>query len=250
MRKMHVAIAMTVLTAVSAFAQTRPKQPWVERVTTNDRSRQLKVAFSSSMWVLYDLPTMQLYRAWNGGSGGGTLVQPFEGGEGLPFYHRPHYPSWFTPSGATYFDEDVGEYFSSWAKPEWIDLYYSKTVVDKDFADQNLKWKPQPRNYVSWRVMNGGTNANAKVRFRGYMTGGNALKINFGLVLPDGKEVSIVEAPEVVDGKLQRKFTVANLPTGHSAVLSLAGSGWTGTGVSGKTLTIGQNGEATISGSW
>lgn len=232
-RKMSVVL----LLAGSAFAQTRPVSLFVERVVTPDRSRQLKVALAGEMWVMYDLPQCQLYQAWNGGTKGGSLKMADFGW----FNQNAHFPHWFTTEGTNYFKEPVGEYFASWTKPADIDLYYTK-------------WKQQPRNYKAWTVMSGGAAVNARTRYRGFTVNGTVFKLNFGLILPDGKEISVVEVPEYQNagGKpgLTRKFTVSGLPAGHSLSLKLPSAGWTGAGVAGGSFTISANGDATLTGAW
>jgi hypothetical protein len=248
MNKFHLAMAFGLLLGAEVFA-ARPDNPFVERVTTIQRSRQLKVALSSTMWIMYDLPTCQLYMAWNGGAKGGTMAEPTESAEGLPFFHRPHYASWFMPAGTTYFKEAVGEYFASWTKPEWIDTYYTKPVVDKDFAKLNppLKWKSQPRNYKAW-TLTGGT---AKTIFKGYEIKGDVFKLNFSLVTSDGKEIKISETPDVTGAAgLTRKFHFEGIPAGTSVNLHLPSGGWSGTGVTGGNFTVAADGDVTLTGGW
>jgi hypothetical protein len=253
MNKIHSAFAIALLLGASVYAQ-RPHNPFVERVTTSERSRQLKVALNANLWVMYDLPQCQLYTAWAGGANGGSLVEPFESATGVPFFHRPHYKSWFVPAGTSYFKEAVGEYFASWTKPEWIDTYYSKVVVDKDFAHNNLKWKQQPRNYHAWTVTNSGTNVNAETRFRAYRVKGNTMELDFGLILPDKREIAVTEVPDyaAAGGKtsLVRKFNFTGIPAGYSVALKLPGSGWSGTGVNGGTFTVAADGDVTLTGAW
>lgn len=226
-----------LLLAGSAFAQTRPVNLFVERAVTPDRSRQLRVALNAEMWIMYDLPQCQLYQAWNGGTKGGSLTMADFGW----FNQNAHFPHWYTTEGTNYFKEAVGEYFSSWTKPADIDLHYTK-------------WKQQPRNYKAWTVSNGGAAVNARTRYRGFTVNGPVFKLNFGLILPDGKEISVVEVPEYQNagGKpgLTRKFTVSGLPAGHSISLKLPSAGWTGTGVNGGSFTIPANGDATLTGAW
>jgi hypothetical protein len=253
MKKYYLAFSLVMLMGASVYAQ-RPHNPFVERVTTTERSRQLKVALNTNLWIMYDLPQCQLYTAWAGGAAGGTLVEPFESATGVPFFHRPHYKSWFVPGGTTYFKEAVGEYFASWTKPEWIDTYYSKVVVDKDFAKNGLKWKQQPLNYHAWTVTNGGQNQNAKTLFRAYKVNGSAFELDFGLILADKREISITEIPDYASagGKtsLVRKFNFKGIPAGYSVTLKLPGSGWTGTGVSGNSFTVAADGDVTLTGAW
>lgn len=229
--------ATLLLGACAALAQQRPVGLFVERVVTPDRSRQLKVALHADLWVMYDLPQCQLYQAWAGGTKGGTLKMAEFGW----FAQNAHFPHWFTTEGTNYFKEPVGEYFSSWTKPADIDLHYTK-------------WKQQPRDYRAWNVTNGGAAVAAKTRYRGYTVKGSEFKLAFGLILPDGKEIAVTETPDYANagGKvnLVRKFAVSGLPAGHSISLKLAGTGWTGAGVSGGTFTIAANGEATLTGAW
>ena len=236
MTNMKKALLLLLAVAGAASAQ-RPYSPFVERVVTPDRSRQLKVALNQNLWIMYDLPQCQLYQAWNGGTKGGTLKEANFGW----FDQNAHFPHWFTSEGTDYFKESVGEYFSSWTKPADITLYYTK-------------WKPQPLNYKAWSVSNGGAAVASKTRYRGYSLKGSEVKINFGLILSDGKEISVTETPEYSNagGKngITRKFTFANIPAGHSVSLKLPGSGWSGTGVAGGTYTVSANGESTLTGSW
>lgn len=255
MKRAGILFALALAAGVNVHAQTRPHSPFVERVTTTERSRQLKVALNTNLWIMYDLPQCQLYTAWAGGSAGGTLVEPFESATGVPFFHRPHYKSWFVPDPAkTYFKEAVGEYFASWTKPEWIDTYYTKVVVDKDFAKNGLKWKQQPRDYHAWTVKNGGADAGAKTLFRSYKVNGSAFELDFSLILPDKREISVTEVPDYANagGKtnLVRKFNFKGIPAGYTVALKLPGSGWSGTGVNGSAFTVSADGDATLTGAW
>ncbi len=219
----------------------RPYSPFVERVVTQERSRQLKVALHEKLWVLYDLPQCQLYQAWPGGTSGGIL----ENAHYTFFDQAPHFPHWFVASGNPYFKDSVGEYFASWTKPADIVTYYTK-------------WPQQPRNYKAWTVQNGGATVESQTRFKGYFVNGDVFKIGFALILGDGREIGVLETPEYIAVGLKttlvRKLVFTGLPAGFSASLSLpAGGNWavTGTGsLLGKNLLQAVNGESILTGSW
>lgn len=238
MNRIRILLAAVALAGAQAWAQ-RPHSPFVERVVTNDRSRQLKVALNSSLWIMYDLPQCQLYQAWSGGANGGSLIEPTVGPDGLFFDQKAHVSFWFITSGTNYFREPVGEYFADWAPAKDIDLYYTK-------------WKKQPRNYQAWTVSNGGQAVATRTRYGGYSVNASVFKLYFSLVTADG-EIAVTEIPEYQAGGragMTRKFTFAGIPAGHSVSLQLCGSGWSGTGVSGKTFTVSNDGTITITGSW
>lgn len=228
---------MLVLAAAGLAMSQRPTSLFVERVVTPDRSRQLKVALHQNLWVLYDLPQCQLYQAWAGGVTGGSLQEADFGW----FDQNAHFPHWFTAEGTNHFKEGVGEYFASWTKPADIDLYYTK-------------WKAQPRNYKAWSVSNGSAAVAARTRYRGYALKGSEVRINFGLILADGREISVAEIPEYSNagGKtgISRRFVFAGIPAGHSVSLKLPATGWSGPGVAGGSFTVTANGETTLTGSW
>ena len=229
-----------LITGLPALA-ARPHDPFVEKVITPDRSRQLKVALDFKLWVLYDLPQCQLYQAWAGGDKGGSLQMADFGW----FDQSAHFPHWFTIEGAQYFKEDVGEYFSSWTKPTDIDNYYKK-------------WKKQPRDYKAWTVAKGATALDAKVAYRGYMVKGDAFRLDFSLLLPDGSNIAVTEVPEytAAGGKvnLARKLNFTGIPGGCAVSLKLpAGGNWTASGkgaIVPGLLTQSADGETTLNGAW
>ncbi len=237
--RMPIIPLVLALTAVTWAA--RPHDPFVEKVITPDRSRQLKVALDAKLWVLYDLPQGQLYQAWAGGTQGGTLEMADFGW----FDQSAHFPHWFTAAGTQYFKEDVGEYFASWTKPADIDTYYTK-------------WKKQPRGYKAWTVAKGAAAVDAKPVYLGYALKGDALRLDFSLVLPDGGNISVTETPEysAAGGKvnLVRKLSLAGIPSGHSVSLKLpAGGNWTVLGkgaIAASVLTQSADGESTLTGTW
>jgi hypothetical protein len=224
----------------AAFA-ARPHTPFVEKVVTPERSRQLKVALHPKLWVLYDLPQAQLYQAWQGGADGGILDSARQGPTGVFFDPVPHFAHWFITKGENYFKESVGEYFSSWTKPADIATYYKS-------------WKKQPLDYHAWTVTENGRDAKAVTQPLGYVFKGDLFRLDFALALPDGRRILVTETPEYADegGKttLVRKLAFTGMPAGCAAALKLAGTGWTGQGVQGNLFTQSSDGESTFKASW
>ncbi len=230
-----------LLALIGNVLAQRPHTPFVERVVTPERSRQLKVALNQKLWILYDLPQCQLYQAWSGGTAGGTLITA----DYTFFDQAAHFPHWFNAEGTQYFKEDVGEYFASWTKPADIDTYYTK-------------WPIQPRNYKAWVVFSGSQTTASETRFKGYSVNGDAFKLNFTLMLTDGGEITISEVPEYAASgtktSLVRKLTFTGIPAGYSARLNLpVGGNWVVTGSGskqGSVLVQTSDGESTLTGSW
>lgn len=243
---------MLILASAASRASAqiaRPSAYWFGKVVTTERSRQVYVGLNANMWVLYDLPQAALYQAWKGGALGGRLanasptVTPeywFKGG--------PHFAHIFVPSGTNYFRDAVGEYFASYTKPADIDLYYTK-------------WPKQPLNYRNWVVMNGATDAEATVRYRGYSVLGNGFTLKFGLLLPDKTEISVQESPEfsAANGKnnLVRTFTFSGIPAGYQVRLQHPGgsaAAWSVTSGSAAlaagVMTQTADGQTVLTGSW
>ncbi len=242
MKNVHPLFAFAMLTAgiASLCAQTRPHNPFVEKVTTPERSRQLKVALDANMWVMYDLPTAELYVAWKGGTAGGALKSAaywYGGGA--------HFPHWFYTAGTEYFRESVGEFFSDWAPAADITLYYTK-------------WPKQPLNYKNWSVTSGGADTFDHVANHGYFVKGSVFKFHNGLKLKGGGEIDVLETPEFdgAGGKMNLVRTMAftGIPAGGSVKLALpAGGNWKVTGkgtLQGGALVQDGDGESTITGSW
>ena len=247
LRYLLLALAMAVGPCLAQIA--RPSTYWFGKAVTAERSRQFYVGLNAEMWVLYDLPQAVLYQAWKGGALGGSLasasvaVTPeywFKGG--------PHFPHIYVPGGAEYFHDAVGEYFASYTKPEAIDLYYTK-------------WPKQPLGYKAWSVLNGTTDAGARIRFRGYALKGNAINLQYGLALPAGGEIAITESPEYSNagGKnmLVRTFTFAGIPAGYQVRLLKPGgaaSAWAVTSgdatFASGCMTQTANGRTVLTGSW
>lgn len=248
MKRRSMLPALLLLIAGStAWSQTRPHNPWVERFITAERSRQLSVALHQDLWVMYDLPAGALYMAWRGGAAGGALrsagpdVSP-----GYWFNGGPHFPHIYVPAGTAYFKDAVGEYFSSWTKPADITTYYTK-------------WPAQPRNYQAWSVYNGAQQVAAKVRYRGFSTLGNKLVLRLSLALPDGKEIAVTDSPEYSAASsrtnLVRTLTFGGIPAGHEVRLNRLIGGtaaWSATGgtVQGTSLIQAADGQTTLTGSW
>jgi hypothetical protein len=233
--------AVAALSAALPAAAARPHDPFVEKVITQDRSRQLKVALDAKLWVLYDLPQCQLYQAWAGGTKGGSLqLAAFTW-----FDQNPHFPDWFVSEGPQYFKEDVGEYFASWTKLADIDTYYKK-------------WAARPRDYQAWTVLKGTAAVDAKVRYRGYAVQGDLFRLEFSLALPDGGSISVTETPEYgsAGGKINlvRKLALAGIPAGCAVRLKLpAGGNWTAAGkgaIAAGLLSQSADGETTLTGAW
>ena len=227
------------LMITGAFA-ARPHAPFVEKVVTPERSRQLKVALAEDMWILYDMPTAELWCAWKGGTAGGSLkdAEYWYGKNG-------HFPHWFYPAGTEYFRESVGEFFSEWAPAADIPLYYTK-------------WPKQPLNYKNWSVTSGGADVFAHVANHGYFVNGDVFRFHNGLKLKGGGEVDVLETPEY-DGsggkpKLVRKFALKGMPAGASVRLALpAGGNWTVSGagtLQGGALVQAGDGESIVTGNW
>jgi hypothetical protein len=225
---------------VTLSAQTRPHNPFVEKVVTPERSRQLKVALDPNLWIMYDMPTAELYVAWKGGTAGGSLKSADEW-----YGTSSHFPHHFNLAGAEYFRESVGEFFSDWAPAKDISLYYTK-------------WPKQPLNYQNWSVTTGGVEVFQHVANHGYFIKGAIFKFHNGLKLKGGGEIDVLEIPEYdgTGGKvnLVRKLTFTGIPTGGSVKLSLPNGGnWTVTGkgiLQAGALVQSIDGESTITGSW
>ena len=232
----YVSLALLALPALAA----RPHNPFVEKVTTAERSRQLKVALANDLWVLYDMPTAELYCAWKGGADGGTLK------DAVYWYgQNGHFPHWFYTAGTEYFRESVGEFFSPWAPAADIPLYYTK-------------WPKQPTNYKNWTVTSGGADQFAYVANHGYFVNGDAFVFHNGLKLKNGSEIDVRETPEY-DGaggktRLVRKFAFAGMPAGASVTLALPkGGNWAVTGkgsLQNGALVQEGDGESTVTGTW
>jgi hypothetical protein len=231
---------LTVLLTGAAFA-TRPHQPFVEKVVTAERSRQLKVALHEDLWILYDLPQAQLYQAWQGGANGGKLDSAYKGAGGVFFDPVPHFAHWFVSAGKNYFRESVGEYFASWTKPQDIITYYKS-------------WKKQPLDYHAWTVTENGKDMGARTQPLGYLFRGDDFRLDFALVLPDGRRITVAETPEYAleGGKttLVRSFVFTGIPSGCAVSLKLAGSGWSGAGVQGTSFVKTTDGSAVLKASW
>lgn len=250
MSKRIIASLVLALTAGQALAQVaRPSAFWFGKVFTTDRSRQLYVGLNANMWVLYDLPQAVLYRAWRGGATGGSLASANATLTGQ-YWHRggPHFPHIYVPAGTNFFNDPVGEYFATYTKPADITNHYTK-------------WPAQPLNYKNWAVMNGSTDAGAKVRNRGYTIKGNVFTLNFSLVLPDKSEITVTETPEYSNAggrdNLVRTFTFAGIPAGHQVRMLHPGgaaSAWSVTSgsatLSSGVLTQTANGQTVLTGSW
>jgi len=235
------------------FAQNRPATVWIGKVTTTERSRQLFVGLKINMWLLYDLPNCVMYQAWNGGNIGGTLVTASVGvTPGYWFGGGPHFPHIYIPSGTNYFARDpVGEYFASYTNPAHITTYYTR-------------WPAQPLNYQGWSVYNGGTLVAAKVRYRGFSNLNNNFQLNFGLILPNGGEITVSENPECYNAtvnRLERTFTFSGIPAGYEVRLGhlVGGTGtWAitsgasaiVTGATTGTMTQIANGQTVLTGTW
>ena len=240
MRYFRKLACLSALGAAALCAQTRPHNPFVEKVTTPERSRQLKVALDANMWIMYDMPRAELYVAWKGGAAGGTL-------KNADYWYGPngHFPHWFHTSGTEYFRESVGEFFSDWAPAADITLYYTK-------------WPKQPLNYKNWYVTSGATDLFDHVANHGYFIKGNEFKFHNGLKLKGGAEIDVVEIPEysAAGGKqnLVRKITMTGIPAGAAVKLALPGGGnWAVTGkgaLQAGALVQDGDGESTITGSW
>ncbi len=240
MGKTILALGILIGGAASGFAQTRPHTPFVEKVVTPERSRQLKVALDAAMWVMYDMPTAELYVAWKGGAEGGTLesAKYWYGGDS-------HFPHWFHTAGTEYFREQVGEFFSDWAPAKDVALYYTK-------------WPKQPLDYKNWSVSAGGAEVFDHVANHGYFVKGGVFKFHNGLKLKGGGEVDVLEIPDY-DGsggkpKLVRRIAFTGIPGGASVKLALpTGGNWTVTGkgvLQGGSLVQGADGESVVTGSW
>jgi hypothetical protein len=240
MKKMRKIATLAAVSAASIFAQTRPHNPFVEKVVTPERSRQLKVALDANMWLMYDMPTAELYVAWKGGTAGGTL-------ENATYWYNgsSHFPHWFHTAGTEYFRESVGEFFSDWAPAKDITLYYTK-------------WPKQPLNYKNWTVTAGGTDVFDHVANHGYFVKGAVFKFHNGLVLKGGGEIDVLEVPDF-DGaggkmKLVRKIAFTGIPAGGSVRLALpAGGNWSVSGkgeLQGGALVQNADGESIVTGSW
>lgn len=242
----HLTMALLLLGG-AVFAQvTRPTSLWFNKVISVDRSRQLYVALNANMWVFYDLPSAILYQAWNGGTTGGAFITgaPYTAlggatGEYWFFTGSPQFPHVWRSAGTNYFKDSVSEFFASYTKPADITTYYTK-------------WPKQPLNavwggpYRSWSALNGATNVNASVRFRGYtVTTGNVFTLKSGLILPNnGGEISVSESPEYSNqpsgNHIVRTFNFSGIPAGYSVRLEHLG----GTNAAAWSVT---SGSATIS---
>src|SRR6185436_15241785 len=181
------AILILAALAAGAYAQSRPHNPFVEKVVTPLRSRQLKVALTNDLWIMYDMPNAELYMAWAGGTGGGTLKDA-----SYWYGSQTHFPHWFYPDGAKYFETQVGEMFSPWTPAKDIDTYYSK-------------WPKQPRDFKNWSVTQGGSDVFDYVANHGYFVQGSVFKFHNGLKLKGGGEIDVMEIPEGEGKKLTRK---------------------------------------------
>jgi hypothetical protein len=227
----------------------RPSAYWFGKAVTTERTRQVYAGLNANMWLLYDMPQAVLYQAWKGGTLGGTLelanatLTP-----GYWFNGGPHFPHIFVPAGTDYFHDQVGEYFASYTKPAHIDIYYTK-------------WPKQPRNYKSWVVMNGTSDAGATVRFRAYSIFGNVFALRYSLILLDKSEITITESPEFssAGGKnnLVRTFTFSGIPSGYQVRLLKPGgadAAWSVTSgsaiFSAGVMTQTANGQSILTGSW
>jgi hypothetical protein len=239
MKKFRLLLLMVAALCGSVMA-ARPYKPFVEKEVTPERSRQLKVALNEKLWIMYDMPTAELYMAWAGGTSGGTLKNA-----AYWYGNQTHFPHWFYPTGNQYFKEAVGEFFSDWAKPSDIDLYYKH-------------WPKQPLNYKNWTVTAGGSDVFAHVANHGYFLQGEVFKFHNGLVLKSGAEIDVTEIPEYdgAGGKtnLVRKIAFTGIPAGGSVKLALpTGGNWTVSGkgkLEGGALVQDADGESTVTGSW
>jgi hypothetical protein len=239
MKKARLLLVLVAALGGSALA-ARPHQPFVEKEVTPERSRQLKVALNDKLWIMYDMPTAELYMAWNGGTTGGTL-------KNATYWYgsQTHFPHWFYIAGNTYFKESVGEFFSDWAKPSDVTLYYQH-------------WPKQPLNYKNWSVTSGGSDVFDHVANHGYFVQGDTFKFHNGLKLKSGSEIDVMEIPDFdgAGGKtnLVRKITFTGIPAGSSVKLALpTGGNWMVTGkgtLQGGALVQDADGESTITGSW
>jgi hypothetical protein len=239
MKRFGLMIGLVAVLGGAVFAQ-RPHDPFVEKVITPERSRQLKVALNDKLWIMYDMPTAELYMAWSGGSEGGTLKNAT-----YWYGNQTHFPHWFYTSGTQYFKESVGEFFSPWAPAKDIDLYYTK-------------WPKQPRNYKNWTVTSGGSDVFDYVANHGYFVQGSTFKFHNGLKLKGGGEIDVMEVPDY-DGSgnktnLVRKITFTGVPAGATVKLALpSGGNWTVSGkgtLQGGALVQDGDGESTVTGSW
>lgn len=225
----------------SAAWAARPYEPFVEKAVTAERSRQLKVALHADLWVMYDMPTAELYLAWKGGAKGGVLE------DAVYWYgaNYGHFPHWFKTSGVEYFRESVGEFFSDWAPAADIPLYYTK-------------WPKQPLNYKNWSVTSGGADVFAHVANHGYFVKGDVFKFHNGLKLKGGGEIDVMEIPDYdgAGGKtnLVRKITFTGIPAGAEVRLALPkGGNWTVSGkgtLQGSALVQTADGESIVTGTW
>jgi hypothetical protein len=249
MREVFAILTLTLAASQGAAQAARPSAYWFGKEVTPERARQLYVGLDANMWVLYDLPQAVLYQAWKGGANGGALktasrsVTP-----GYWFNGDAHFAHIFVPSGTDYFHDQVGEFFASYTKSADIDLYYTK-------------WPKQPRDYRNWVVMNGATDVEAEVRYRGYAVKADLLSLEYSLILPDKSEISISETPEYSNagGKnnLVRTFVFSGIPSGfqvrmlHPGGAAAAWSVASGTAAySGGVMTQTSNGRTVLTGSW
>ena len=240
----HILAFVLILIGCNAlFAQVaRPAGTygWFNRVISIDRSRQLYVGLNANMWVFYDLPNAILYQAWQGGTTGGAYVTgaPQTATPEYWFWNgTPQFPHVFKISGTSYFKDSVSEYFATYTKPADITTYYTK-------------WPKQPLNavwggpYRSWSVLNGSTNLNATVRYRGFTVPGNVFTLKCSLLLPNnGGEIKVTESPEYSNqpsgNHLVRTFTFSGIPSGYQVRLEHMG----GTNAAAWSVT---SGSATI----
>ena len=234
------ALALSAACAARTAHAARPHNPFVEKAVTAERSRQLKVALDADMWIMYDMPSAELYLAWKGGANGGTL-------EDADYWYgkNGHFPHWFKAAGTEYFRESVGEFFSDWTPAADIPLYYTK-------------WPKQPLSYKNWTVTAGGADVFAHVANHGYFVQGDTFRFHNGLKLKSGGEIDVLETPEY-DGaggkpKLVRKIAFTGMPAGASVQLALPkGGNWTVTGkgtLQGSALVQAGDGESIVTGTW
>ena len=245
MKKPGLLFIAFLLAGSAAYGQvSRPTSLWFNKVISLQRSRELYVALNANMWVFYDLPSAILFQAWNGGTTGGAFVTGNINAATPEYWFltsAPQFPHVYKTAGTNYFLDSVSEFFPSYTKPADITTYYTK-------------WPKQPLNavwggpYRSWSVLNGATNLNATVRFRGYTVPGNVFTLKFDLILPNnGGTVNVTESPEysaVPSGNhIVRTFTFAGIPAGDQVRLEhMGGTDPTKWSVTSGSATISNGG--------
>jgi hypothetical protein len=225
--------AVTLASAVAAFAQTRPRDPFIFRTAINfDNSTNSSARPGNQKNRLVALLL----------SSGFTALYSTETGQGCGLYQ--------VRTGTA---QDGNSTYGHLAYGSVL-IFNGGSVLHRNTTAQ------------MWEVLNNGTATTSQTVYRGF-TYTNAAQTTAALrydIIAGGATIKISEEPEYVsggNGGLRRTITVSGLGTGQSVRTRLtgttatgeswaAGSGGTISGSNPQYFNIAANGTAVVTGSW